>query len=121
MAEGMLRQLAGERFDVASAGTHPAGLHPGAVEAMREIGVDISGHRSKKVDDFLAQPFDWAIMVCDSAREACPVFPGAATQLHWSFEDPAAVEGTAAERRAVFRRVRDQIAARIRDFLAAQA
>ncbi len=121
MAEGMLRQLAGERFDVASAGTHPAALHPGAVEAMREIGVDISGHRSKKVDDFLAQPFDWAIMVCDSAREACPVFPGAATQLHWSFEDPAAVEGTAAERRAVFRRVRDQIAARIRDFLAAQA
>lgn len=117
MAEGLLRQLGGDRFEVASAGTHPAGLHPGAVEAMREIGVDISWHRSKGVEELLEQPFDWVITVCDSAREACPVFPGAAAQRHWSLEDPAAAEGTEAERRAVFRRVRDQIAERIRDFL----
>jgi len=121
MAEGLLRHLAGERFEVASAGTHPAGLHPEAVKAMQEIGVDISRHRSKKAEEFLSQPFDWVITVCDSAREACPVFPGAAARLHWSFEDPAAAKGTAAERQAIFHRVRDEIATRIRDFSAANA
>lgn len=117
MAEGLLRDLAGDRFDAASAGTHPAGLNPRAVEVMIEIGIDISGQRSKPVDEFLAQPFDYVITLCDTARDACPVFPGAASRLHWSFQDPAAAQGSTGERLAVFRRVRDQIAARIQSFL----
>jgi arsenate reductase len=117
MAEGLLRHLAGARFEVASAGVEPAGLNPLAVEAMAEIGIDISGHYSKKVDAFAGRPFDWVITVCDAAREACPVFPGAVRQLHWSFEDPAAAEGSPPERQVVFRRVRDQIAERIREFI----
>ena len=119
MAEGLLRHLAGDRFEAQSAGTRPAGLNPDAVEAMRDIGVDIAAHRSKSLDEFLGQPFDWVITVCDAAREACPIFPGAASQLHWSFEDPAAAQGSREERQAVFVRVRDQIAARIREFIAA--
>ncbi|MFM8552839.1 MAG: arsenate reductase ArsC [Nitrospiraceae bacterium] len=118
MAEGWLRHLAGDRFDVASAGTHPAGLNQGAVEAMREVGVDIARHASKKVDQFLGQRFDYVITVCDRAKEACPTFPGATTLLHWSFDDPAAAEGSQEERRQAFRRVRDEIADRIRLFLA---
>ena len=113
MAEGLLRHLAGDRFEVASAGTHPTGLNPGAVQAMAEIGIDISTHHSKKLDPYLGQPFDCVITVCDSANEACPVFPGAARRLHWSFEDPAG------GRPSLFRRVRDEIAGRIREFLAA--
>jgi arsenate reductase len=120
MAEGLLRHLAGDRFEVSSAGTRPAGLNPGAIEVMREIGIDISAHRSRHVDEFGAQEFDWVITVCDSARETCPVFAGAAARLHWSFEDPAAATGSAEERRAVFRRVRDEIAARIRRFVAGE-
>lgn len=116
MAEGWLRHLAGDRFDVASAGTHPAGLNQGAVEAMREVGVDISRHASKKVDQFLGERFDYVITVCDSAKEACPTFPGAASFLHWSFDDPASSQGSPEERRQVFRRVRDEIAGRIRQF-----
>ncbi len=88
---------------------------------MKEIGVDISPHRSKKVEEFLGQPFDWIITVCDLARQSCPVFPGAVAQLHWSIEDPAAAQGTAEQRRAVFRRVRDELAERIRDFTQASA
>jgi arsenate reductase len=117
MAEGWLRHLAGDRFEVASAGTRPAGLHPDAVLVMREAGVDIVGHRSKNVSDFLQPPFDFVITVCDSAREACPYFPGQAQRLHWSFPDPAAATGTQEERLVVFRRVRDQIASRIKDFI----
>jgi arsenate reductase len=119
MAEGLLRHLAGDRFAAESAGTKPVGLNPDAVEAMRDIGVDIAAHRSKSLDEFLGQPFEWVITVCDAAREACPIFPGAASQLHWSFEDPAAAQGSQEERQAVFARVRDQIAARIREFIAA--
>ncbi|MBI5410709.1 MAG: arsenate reductase ArsC [Nitrospirae bacterium] len=118
MAEGFLRHLAGDRFDVASAGTDPVGLNPGAVEAMKEVGVDIARQESKKVDRFLGQRFDYVITVCDRAKEACPTFPWAQSLLHWSFDDPAAAEGRAEERRAVFRRVRDEIAQRIRRFMA---
>jgi arsenate reductase len=114
MAEGLLRHEAGDRFDVFSAGTRPSGLRPEAVAVMKELGIDISGGRSKSVDEFAAQPFDYVITVCDNAAEACPVFPGATKRLHWPFEDPAAVEGTQMEREAAFRRVRDQILTRIR-------
>ncbi len=117
MAEGLLRHLAGDRFEVASAGTHPAGLNPGAVEVMREIGINISPHRSKRVNEYLDTRFDYVVTVCDRAREACPVFPVASSQLHWSFDDPAAAQGSAEERRAVFRRIRDEIAGRIRSFV----
>lgn len=118
MAEGFLRHLAGNRFDVASAGTHPVGLNPGAVEVMREIGIDISPHWSKRVDEYLDTRFDYVIAVCDRAKETCPVLPAASSQLHWSFDDPAAAQGTAEERRAVFRRVRDEITEHIRRFIA---
>ena len=117
MAEGLLRHLAGDLFDVASAGVQPAGLNPDAVATMKELGIDISGHRSKSMDEFLGQPFEWVITVCDAAREACPVFPGAASQLHWSFADPALAAGSVEERMAVFRKVRDEIVGRLREFL----
>ncbi|MGH7165302.1 MAG: arsenate reductase ArsC [Nitrospiraceae bacterium] len=117
MAEGLLRHFAGDRFEVASAGTHPAGLNPIAVEVMGELGIDISHHRSKKIDAFLGRRFDYVITVCDRAEEACPVFPAAASLLHWSFDDPASAHGPAEARLAVFRRVRDDIAERIRGFL----
>jgi len=117
MAEGLLRHLAGDRFEVASAGTHPAGLNPNAVAVMQEIDIDISHHRSKRIDEFLGERFDYVITVCDQAKETCPVFPAASFQLHWSFDDPAAVQGSAEERRAVLRRIRDEIAGRIRSFV----
>lgn len=113
-----MRYLAGDRWDVASAGTRPAGLNPRAVTAMAEVGIDISGQRSKHVDEFLGLTFDAVITVCDHANETCPVFPGSVRRLHWSFEDPAAATGSDAERTAVFRRVRDAIGSRIREFLA---
>jgi arsenate reductase len=114
MAEGLLRHDAGERFDVESAGTKPSVLRPEAIAVMRELGIDISGHRSKHVDEFAAQTFDYVITVCDNAREACPVFFGAVKRLHHSFDDPAATEGTESERLGVFRRVRGEL----RDYLA---
>ena len=117
IAEGWLRHLAGERFEAYSAGTHPVGLNPGSVEAMAEVGVDISGHRSKNVSEFLNQPVDYVITVCDRAKESCPRWPGAGSILHWSFDDPAAVSDST-ERQDVFRRVRDEIGQSIRKFLA---
>lgn len=117
MAEGWLRHLAGGRFDVSSAGTNPVGLNPGAVEAMQESGVDISTHRSKHLNEFAGVRFDYVVTVCDRAKETCPIFPGARTVLHWSFDDPAHATGSADERRAVFHRVRDEIGDRIRTFL----
>ena len=117
IAEGLLRHLAGERSEAASAGTHPAGLNPGAVAAMQEIGIDISSHRSKGVDEYRDARFDYVITVCDRAKETCPIFPASSVQLHWSFEDPATAQGAAAERQAVFRRVREQIAERMRRFI----
>jgi arsenate reductase len=113
MAEGLLRARAGDRFEVASAGTKPAGLNPLAVETMAEIGIDISGHRSKHVNDFHGQTFDCVVTVCDRAKETCPIYPSSSTLLHWSFDDPAAERGLPDQRRAVFRRVRDEIASRI--------
>jgi arsenate reductase (thioredoxin) len=118
MAEGLLRRLAPDQFEVESAGTEATRVHPLAIEAMREIGIDIGGHRSKTLDAFVGQPWDFVITVCDHANERCPLFPGAIRRLHWSFEDPSAATGTEAERLAVFRRVRDAIAARLTQWLA---
>ncbi len=117
MAEGWLRHLAGDRFEVFSAGTHPVGLNAKAVAAMGEVGIDISRHESKSVDKFLGQQFDYVITVCDSAKEACPIFPGAAQRLHYSFQDPAAAPESTEEQIAVFRRVRDEIGQRLQEFL----
>lgn len=117
MAEGLLRHLAGDRFEVLSAGVVPSHVRPQAIEAMREIGIDISGHRSKAVDEFAGQEFDYVITVCNNARARCPVFPGKTERIHWSFDDPAAIEGDEAARLAVFRRVRDEIASRLRAFV----
>ena len=119
MAEGLLRQLAGDRFEVMSAGTEATHIRPLAIRAMDEIGIDISGQESKTLDRYLGEPFDYVITVCDDANEACPFFPGAANRLHWSFEDPSRVEGLEEERLAVFRSVRDQIRERIEDDLVA--
>ena len=117
MAEGLLRHDAGERFDVESAGTKASAVRPEAIAAMRELGIDISGQRSKNVDEFEGQPFDYVITVCDNARETCPVFFGSAKQLHQSFEDPpAAGVGTDEERMMIFRRVRDELRAYLRNF-----
>ena len=109
MAEGLLRHDAGELFDVESAGTRPSQVRPEAIEAMRELGIDISGHRSNSVDEFANQEFDVVVTVCDNARESCPVFPGGTKMVHSSFEDPAAVEGDWETRLAAFRRIRDEI------------
>ncbi len=117
MAEGLLRHLAGDRFEVASAGTHPVGLNPDAVAVMGELGIDISHHQSKKIDAFLGRRFDYVITVCDRAKETCPVFSATASLLHWSFDDPASAHGPAQERIAVFRRVRDEIGQAVRDFI----
>jgi len=117
MAEGLLRALAPDRFDVASAGTEATRVHPLAIRAMDELGIDLRGHRSKTVDRLLAEPWDYVITVCDGAHERCPLFPGRTTRLHWSFEDPSAATGSEDERLAVFRRVRDAIAARLRGWV----
>jgi arsenate reductase len=114
MAEGLLRHDAGDRVDVESAGTRATHVRPEAIAVMAEIGIDISGHRSKVVDEFAAQAFDRVLTVCDSANETCPVFPGHVRRTHHAFEDPAAVQGTEAERLAAFRRVRDAIRAYLR-------
>lgn len=116
MAEGLFRRALGDRFEVYSAGTKPTSVRPEAIDVMQEIGIDISGHRSKSVDEFLGQKFRYVITVCDNAKESCPVFPGRAERIHWSFQDPAEAQGTEEERRAVFRRIRDQIADRVRTF-----
>lgn len=109
MAEGLLRHDAGERFDVESAGTKPGFVRPEAIAVMRELGIDISGHRSKHVSEFDGQDFDYVITVCESARESCPVFFGKAHKVHRDFEDPAAVVGDEEQRLVVFRRVRDEL------------
>jgi len=116
MAEGLLRNLAGDRFEVESAGVAPTRVRSEAVTAMREIGIDISQQRSKSVDEFTGQPFDYVITVCDNANEQCPVFPANTKRIHWSFEDPAAAEGDEAARLAVFRRVRDEILEHLQRF-----
>ena len=117
MAEGWLRHYAGDRAEVFSAGTKPAGLNPMAVAVMRESGVDISSHRSKAVDELAKEDFLFVITVCDAVRQECPVFPGALYQLQWSFDDPAEATGSEEEKLAVFRRVRDEIAEQVRTFV----
>ncbi len=119
MAEGLVREIGGDRFEVESAGTHPTGVNPLAVEAMREIGIDITGQRSKSVDEFRDREFDYVITVCDNAAENCPVFPGKTRRVHWGFEDPAAAEGTRDEKLGMFRTVRDQMRARFSSFVTA--
>jgi len=121
MAEGLLRRLAADRFEAASAGTEARGVNPLAVRAMAEIGVDLRGQTSKTLDRFLRERWDYVITVCDNANESCPVFPGRATRLHWSFDDPSAAAGSDEQRLAVFRRVRDKIRGRIEAWLAQQA
>jgi arsenate reductase (thioredoxin) len=117
MAEGWLRHLAGSRFEVASAGTQPVGLNPHAVRVMKDIGIDISRHHSKRVDELSGVRFDHVITVCDRAKESCPTLPGAKSLMHWSFVDPAEAEGSEEDRLNVFRQVRDAIGARIKEFL----
>jgi arsenate reductase (thioredoxin) len=119
MAEGLLKHLAGDRFETMSAGTEATRVRPLAIRAMEEIGIDISGQESKTLDRYLEESFDYVITVCDDANEACPFFPGAANRLHWSFEDPSKAEGSEEERLAVFRSVRNRIRERIEDVLVA--
>ena len=116
MAEGLLRHDAGEWFDVESAGTRPGMVRPEAIAVMKELGVDLSGHRSKHVDEFEGQRFDYVITVCDNARESCPVFFGEAKRIHQSFEDPAALKGSEQERLTAFRRVRDELRTYLAEF-----
>jgi len=117
MAEGLLGHMAGDRFEVLSAGTRPSRVRPEAIAVMGELGIDISGHRSKSVEEFVGQEFDYVITVCDSAKESCPIFPGKAERIHWSLEDPAAVSGSDQERLAAFRRIRDELAERMKKFI----
>ena len=117
MAEGLLRQMAGDGLEVHSAGTRPGSVRPEAIAVLAELGIDILGHWSKHVDTFAGQPFDYVITVCDHAKESCPVFPVRTRRIHWSFEDPAAAAGDEAHRLAEFRRIRDQIAQRLKEFV----
>ena len=119
MAEALLRHIAGDRLDVYSAGTKPSVVNPVAIEVMRAIGIDISDQRSKHLNEFLDMPFDYVITVCDNAAETCPVFPGLAVRIHWSFPDPAAVEGSNADRLASFAQVRDALEKTLREWAAA--
>jgi arsenate reductase len=115
IAEGFLRHLAGDRFEVFSAGTKPTGLNPNAVQVMAELGIDISNHRSKSLDEFSGQQFDYVITVCDNAKEACPFFPGSGERIHQGFEDPdAAPKESQLES---FRRVRDKISSWLSEFV----
>ncbi len=117
MAEGLLRHLAGNLCEAFSAGTKPASVRPEAVEVMREIGIDISRHRSKSVSEFEGQAFAYVITVCDNAKESCPVFPSKTERIHWSLKDPAVVEGPTEERLGAFRRVRDELREHIKSFV----
>lgn len=117
MAEGLLRHDSGNEFEVESAGVVSSFVRPQAIEAMREVGIDITAHRSKSVEEFTDREFDYVITVCDNAKESCPVFPGRTKRIHWSFDDPAGAQGTEDEKLAVFRRVRDEIRDRFRGFI----
>ncbi len=120
MAESLLRALAGKRFEVASAGTEATRVHPLAIRAMQEVGLDLTGHTSKTIDVFLDQPWDYVITVCDSANERCPMFPGGTTRIHWSFDDPSQAIGRDEDKLRKFRHVRDDILTRLRQWLADQ-
>jgi len=116
MAEGLLRHDAASAYEVFSAGTKPTRVRPEAIRVMREVGIDISGHRSKSVDEFAGQNFDYLITVCDNAKESCPLLQAKAKRIHWSIEDPAAVQGSEEQRLAAFRRARDELRARLKAF-----
>jgi arsenate reductase len=116
MAEGLLRQDAGDAYEVFSAGTKPTRVRPEAITVMREVGIDISSHRSKSVDEFAGQDFDYVITVCDNAKESCPIFPATTKRIHWSVADPAAVQASAEETLTAFRRARDELRARLQAF-----
>ena len=117
MAEGLLRHLAGDRFEVESAGTRPAGLAAETVEVMAEIGIDISGQWSKHVDELAGKEFDYVITVCDSARQVCPTFPGQGKVLHWDVEDPIEPQRRGASLEGALRKARDELRGRIEEFL----
>ncbi|MEX1158590.1 MAG: arsenate reductase ArsC [Thermomicrobiales bacterium] len=117
MAEVLLRHLGGERFDVESAGSEASHIHPFAVAAMEEVGIDISGARSKHLNEFIHQDFDYVITVCDAANESCPIFPGDPQRIHWSFPDPSAVEGSDAHRQQAFSKIRNEITFRLRTWI----
>lgn len=118
MAEGFLRSLAGDRFEAISVGLEPSVVNPKAIKVMKEIGIDISHHTSKDVNQFIGQNFDYIITVCDNASEHCPYFSGKAERIHWSFEDPAKAIGNEKEVLSLFRKVRDQIKSKLDDFIA---
>ncbi len=114
LAEGLMNALHGDRYEAFSAGTEPSTVNPRALFVLLELGIDISHHHSKHVDEFLDREFDYVITVCDHAHETCPVFPGGKALIHHSFIDPSLIQGTEQERQAAFRRIRDEI----RDWIA---
>jgi arsenate reductase (thioredoxin) len=116
MGEGLFRAEGGAGFEVYSAGTKPSSVRPEAITVMKEIGIDISGQRSKAVGEFAGQAMDYVVTVCDNARDNCPIFPAGSERIHWGFEDPAALQGSEDERLAEFRRIRDQIRERVKEF-----
>lgn len=117
MAEGILRHLAGDRMEVFSAGVRPMYVHPLAVKVMAEAGMDISKHRSKSVNEFIGESFDTVITVCDNARQVCPVFPGECERIHWNIPDPVLAHGSEEEKFAEFRKIRDEIAQKIKEWI----
>jgi ArsR family transcriptional regulator, arsenate/arsenite/antimonite-responsive transcriptional repressor / arsenate reductase (thioredoxin) len=117
MAEGILRDLSRGTVEVSSAGTEPAGVHPLAARALRDMNIDVKSQRSKHVDEFAGQTFDVVVTLCDSARELCPVFPGDPERIHWSFPDPGAVAGTEEERLQAFKHTARELATRLRPLL----
>ena len=117
MAEGLLKKIGGGRLEVESAGVITSFVRPQAIEAMKEIEIDISGHRSKSVEEFSGQNFDYVITVCDNAKESCPVFPGNVKRIHWSFDDPAVATGSEVEKLTLFRRVRNEISEKLSEFV----
>lgn len=117
MAEGFLRHMVGDRFEVFSAGVKPTQLNPLAIKVMAEVGIDISKHRSKSAMEFIGQNFDYVITVCDNAKQTCPAFPGRYEKIHWSLEDPTQAQGTEEEKLIVFMKVRDKILKNIIAFL----
>jgi arsenate reductase len=121
MAEGLLRHDGGSAYQVSSAGTQPSHVRPEAIEAMKEVGIDMSTHRSKSVDEFEGQAFDYVITVCDNAKESCPVFPAGTKRIHWSIQDPAAVQGSGEERLTAFRLARDELRGLLRAFVQGHA
>lgn len=118
MAEGLLREMAGDALLIRSAGARPGGVHPLAIAAMAARGIDISDQRSQRLDEFRQQEWDWVLTVCDAAAENCPLFPGPARRAHWSIADPAAVAGSESERLAAFSAARDELERVLREWLA---